>query len=124
VTAFLLDANLSPKIARFLATEFGYDVLALQLLELGKLPDHDVLRRARLMRRVIITLDRDFARFAEQITRPPVGIIYLDLPNSLRYTPEIKLILGEFFRIHAPIIELEHSLVVITENEVRISRAR
>jgi predicted nuclease of predicted toxin-antitoxin system len=124
VTAFLLDANLSPKIARFLATEFGYDVLALQLLGLGELPDHDVLRRARLMRRVIITLDRDFARFAEQITRPPVGIIYLDLPNSLRYTPEIKLILGEFFRIHAPIIELEHSLVVITENEVRISRAR
>jgi predicted nuclease of predicted toxin-antitoxin system len=124
VTAFLLDANLSPKIARFLATEFGYDVLSLQLLGLGELPDHDVLRRARLMRRVIITLDRDFARFAEQITRPPVGIIYLDLPNSLRYTPEIKLILGEFFRIHAPIIELEHSLVVITENEVRISRAR
>jgi predicted nuclease of predicted toxin-antitoxin system len=122
VTTFLLDANLSPKIARFLATEFGYDVLSLQLLGLGDLPDHDVLRRARLMRRVIITLDRDFARFAEQITRPSVGVIYLDLPNSLRYTPEIKLILGEFFRIHAPIIELEHSLVVITESAVQVRR--
>jgi 8-oxo-dGTP pyrophosphatase MutT (NUDIX family) len=38
--------------------------------------------------------------------------------------PEIKVILGALFRVHAPSIDLEHSLVVITESEVHALAAR
>jgi predicted nuclease of predicted toxin-antitoxin system len=121
VTAFLLDANLSPKIARFLASEFGFDVLSLQHMGLGDILDHDVLRRASAMRRVVITLDSDFARLPGVAGKNSTGIIYLRLPNSLRYVPEIKVILGAFFRTHASSIDLEHSLVIITEHDVSIT---
>jgi hypothetical protein len=54
--------------------------------------------------------------------RPDIGIIYLDLPNRLRTIPEINRLLAAFFRQHAEGVDLEHSLVVVTEHEVRIVR--
>lgn len=119
---FLLDANLSPKVARFLTREFNLDVLSLQGQRLGQLPDHEVIRMARSLGRVIITLDGDFAEYFHRAHRPDIGIIYLDLPNPLRTIPEISRLLAAFFLHHAAGVDLEHSLVIITEHEVRIVR--
>jgi predicted nuclease of predicted toxin-antitoxin system len=52
---FLLDANLSPRVARFLVEQFQLDVTSLQGQGLGELPDHEVIRLARQQGRVIIT---------------------------------------------------------------------
>ena len=119
---FLLDANLSPKVGRFLAQQLGFDVYSLQGRGLGQLPDHEVIRMARSTGRVIITLDRDFAEHFHRTTRPDIGIIYLDRPNPLRTIPHINRLLEAFFRGHAEGVDLEHALVTITEHEVRIVR--
>jgi predicted nuclease of predicted toxin-antitoxin system len=122
VTRYLLDANLSQKVGRFLARELQLDIVSLQGQRLGQLPDHEVVRMARSHRRVIITLDRDFAEYFHRTARPDIGIIYLDLPNVLRTIPHINKILDAFFRQAAHGIDLEHSLVTITEHDVRIVR--
>lgn len=75
---------------------------------------------ARSMGRVIITLDKDFADYFYRIERPNIGIIYLDVPNTLRTNPEIIRLLSQFFHHHAEDIDLGRALVVITQDEVRI----
>ena len=120
MTSFLLDANLSQKTARYLEMQLGLDVVSIQRQRLGKIPDRDVIQMARSSRRVIVTLDRDFAEFFFRTRNPRVGIIYLDLPNELRHIPEINQLLANFFESHASSIDLERSLVVLTETEVQI----
>lgn len=116
----LLDANLSPKVGRNLSTHLQLDVLSRQGLRLGQLPDNDVIRMARSMRRVIVTMDRDFADVYHRVPRSEIGIVYLDLPNTLRTVPEISRLLIEFFESLGDNDNLEHSLVVITGDHVRI----
>ena len=119
---FLLDANLSPKVGRFLTQQLQLDVFSLQGQRLGQLPDHEVIRMARATGRVIITFDGDFAEFFHRTQRPNIGSIYLDLPNRLRTTPHINRLPATFLREHAEGVDLEHALVVITEQAVRIVR--
>jgi len=83
---FLLDANLSPKAGRFLTQQLQLDVLSLHGQRLRQLPDHEVIRLARSMERVIVTMDRDFAEYFHRTQRPIIGIIYLDLPNPTATT--------------------------------------
>lgn len=122
VTKFLLDANLSPKIGRYLSTHFGLDVASLLHLGLGEIPDHEVLRLARADHRVVITLDRDFLQPYTATGRVQQGIIYLDLPRSRRYVPDIQRILSTFFREQAAAIDLEHVLVILSEDRLVIHR--
>lgn len=117
---FLLDANLSPRVARFLAEQFQLDVTSLQGQGLGELPDHEVIKLARQQGRVIITLDQDYSDYFLSTPRRPIGIIHLDLPSRLRYIPAINRLLADFFTHHAATIDLEHSLVVIREEGVVI----
>ena len=117
---FLLDANLSPRVGRFLAEQLHLDVISLQGQRLGELPDQAVIRMARQQNRVIITLDRDFSDFYLARSGPPIGIIYLDLPNQLRFIPEINRLLAAFFERHADTIDLEHSLATIGEDRIVI----
>ena len=79
-----------------------------------------MLRLARSTGRVIITLDEDFARPQMAAGRAGQGIIYLNLPNSRRYVPHIQQILADFFRHHAAAIDLEHSLVILSEDRIEV----
>lgn len=58
---FLPDANLSPRVARFLNRELHLDVARLQGQRLGELTDPEVIALARRQGRVIITLDSDYS---------------------------------------------------------------
>lgn len=121
---FLLDANLSPKTARFLIATFGLDVETLQGRRLGQLPDHEVIRLARATKRVVITLDGDFWSYYNEAAPLGIGVIYLDLPNNYRYVREINRILEGFFNAQAPSIDLEQSFVTVTKDSVTVSRGR
>lgn len=120
VVKFLLDANLSSRVARSLNERFQMDIETLQGQGLGELPDHEVIKLARQQERVIITLDQDYSDYFLTTSRQPIGIIYLDLPNRLRYIPTIIQILVDFFSHHAATIDLDHALVVIREDSVTI----
>lgn len=120
---FLFDANLSPKLARHVAVTFGLDVLSLYDQQLERLPDEQVAALARRLGRVVVTLDEDFTRIFATRHGAGLGIVYLDLPNTHRSLRAIRGILEEFFRHHAASIDLEHSLVTVTDREVRVTRA-
>lgn len=120
---FLLDANLSPKIGRFLSAQFDLDVLSLLTMGLGEISDHEVLRLARASGRVVITLDRDFVQPYSAAGRVDPGVIYLNLPSSRRYIPDIQQILSSFFRHQAAGIDVEHALVILSEDQIEIHRS-
>lgn len=117
---FLLDANLSQKVGRFLAERFGVDVISLQGQRLGELPDREVIRMAQATGRVLITLDRDFAEYFYRTSEPQIGVIYLNLPNTHRTIPAINTVLERFFIAQVQSIDLDHSLVTITDRLVVI----
>jgi hypothetical protein len=121
VAKFLLDANLSPKTASYLRRTLGIDVVAILDLDLGSLPDRDVVTFARQQGRVIITFDRDFAEIYHRSDPGALGVIHLQLPGELHFIPEINRILEHFFREFAPGIDLPHALVTITERLVSIT---
>lgn len=119
---FLLDANLSPKIVRYLTRQFGFDVYSLLHHGRGEIGDPDVLRLARSTRRVIITLDRDFIEPSTLLGQKVQGVIYLDLPNGHRYIDDIERLLQSFFSTVADDVDLEHSLVILQIDRAIIHR--
>lgn len=116
----MLDANLSPKIGRFLSISLGLDVVSILTLGKGQVTDPEVLRIARSLGRIVITLDRDFSQQSSAVAHIVRGVIYLDLPSHRRYTPDIQQILDDFFRNYADSIDLEQSLVIVHEDEIEI----
>ena len=56
---FLVDANLSPQVARRLAAA-GHDAVAVRELGLQDAPDDEILDRALIEDRVIVSHDTDF----------------------------------------------------------------
>jgi hypothetical protein len=77
---FLLDANLSPRVARFLVEQFQLDVTSLQGQGLGELPDHEVIELARRQGRVIVIQDQDKRRRLHRLAADEgaLGVNYLD----------------------------------------------
>lgn len=119
---FLLDANLSPRTARYLVQTLGLDVVSLLTQHLGTLHDSEVVRLAKREGRVIVTFDGDFAeRYWHAVPDPP-GVIYLRLAKESQFVPEVNQILERFLRNHAATIDLEHALVTISEQVVQIVR--
>ncbi len=116
-------ANLSPRVARFLANQVQRDVTSLQGQRRGELPDHEVIALARRLRRVIITLGRDYSDYFLDAPHRDIGTIYLDLPTRLRNIPAINQVLADFFARHAETIDLEHSLVILREDRLEMSRS-
>ena len=103
-----------------MATRFDFDVVSLLTLGLGEITDQEVIRLARSMARVIITLDSDFVRPPSKHGKALPGIIYLDLPNNRRYVPEIEQLLGDFFEVHGKHIDLDHAVVTLFEDRFEV----
>jgi predicted nuclease of predicted toxin-antitoxin system len=117
VTKFLLDANLSTQTATFLSEAFDLDVVDLRSLNPSSLRDREVIELAKRERRVIITFDVDFGELYYLREKAAFGAIVLRLRNQ---TPEsVNRVLANFLTQEAPRINLESSLVVVTENRVR-----
>lgn len=121
---FLLDANLSPRIGRFLAKRHGLEIKSLLAEGLAEVDDQIVVGMAKDEDRVVVTLDRDFqTMFFKSSNWPEAGIVYLALPSRARKIANIRRILDDFFTRDAPSIDFERSLVVITDLDVIVHRA-
>lgn len=112
----LLDANLSPETSRYLASAFDLDVIDLLSLGLGHLSDPEVADLAARERRVVITFDLDWGEIYHQ--RRQLGVIILRLADQT--VESVNRTLEHFFRTSAPGTSLEHSLVIVREQRVRI----
>ena len=118
MSSFLLDANLSPKLARFLTTTFGFDVESLLALGLGHLPDPEVVTLAKSRGRVIVTLDEDFGEIYYRHERGAIGVVYLKVQDQANVA--VERVLERFFREDAAGIDLDRSLVVVPEHRGRV----
>jgi predicted nuclease of predicted toxin-antitoxin system len=118
VTSFLLDANLSPESARYLAVAFGLDVTDLISQGLGHLRDQEVVELAKREDRVIITFDLDIGEIYHRRNRGRFGVILLRLDDQT--VEAVNRVLDRFFRSEAATIALERSLVVIDDRRVRV----
>ena len=120
VTRLLLDANLSPKTARYLSRTLGLDAVSLLRRGIGQLSDRDVLQLTKREDRIIVTLDRDFIEPWLATGAIDQGIIYLELSGIHRYVGSVNTILHRFFLKEATSVDLQRSIVVIHEDEVLI----
>lgn len=82
----LFDAALSPESAAF-ARHHGFDAVHVQDVNMLRSSDEEILEHARMDRRVLVTLDLDFARILAltgEANRPSVAILRLRLATLAR----------------------------------------
>lgn len=114
---FLLDANLSPETATYLA-EQGFDSKSVNTEKLGNLTDPEIVLIAKKEKRVIITFDLDFGEIYHEKERGSVGIIVLRLKDQT--IENINFVLKKFLSQHLNKLEKNpRSLVIYKKNSVR-----
>lgn len=118
MSKFLLDVNLSPQTGAFLRETFAFDVVRSAPPEL---PDEEVIAHAKREQRVIVTLDQDFGEIYYLRERGRVGVLVLRLRDQT--VASVNRVLAAFFHTQAPTIDLDTSLVVLDEHQVRVVRA-
>ncbi len=93
---FLLDMGISPRTADFL-TQAGHEASHLNWEGLERLPDSEILRKARLENAVLLTHDLDFADLlsASGETLPSVIIFRLRSMRPQIVNRYLELILSE-----------------------------
>ena len=91
--AFLVDANLSPRVATLL-TATGYDAVAVRDLGLATAPDDDILDRALADDRVIVSHDTDFGTLlaVRRQTKPSFVLIRSSDPLSADQVADLLLV--------------------------------
>lgn len=113
---FLVDESTGKNVADAIS-EDGYDAKFVGDFMKGS-KDSDIFRFAVKENRIIITNDKDFGEMVYRILGIKTGLILLRLnnDNSKTRTDVLRKIIGNYGE------KLEGSLVVASENKVRIRR--
>lgn len=111
---FLIDECLGSKFALWLQNK-GYDVISVIDLMPGA-KDEQVLEKAFIDNRILVTLDKDFGEMVFRIKLKHKGIILLRL-DSLSF--ENKIIKFKYFLDYYK-DKISNNYVVITENTIKI----
>jgi len=89
----LLDANLSPEIARLLK-EVGHDAIHVRDIELLSASDPDILRAAADKGRILITADSDFGALLALGSLASPSVVLLRSADHLRPADQASLIVA------------------------------
>jgi len=105
---FLIDNALSPKVARILS-DAGHDALHVCDFGLGAAPDTEILERAFVEERVVVSADSDFATLLALRSSSKPSFILFREQDVVRAEDYAERIL-----VHMPLIEqdLESGCVV------------
>jgi predicted nuclease of predicted toxin-antitoxin system len=76
-----VDAQLSPRTARWIAAHFPVEVSPLRELNLRDAGDEDIFAAARAANAIVLIKDSDFVRLLEQHGSPP-KILWLTCGNT------------------------------------------
>jgi predicted nuclease of predicted toxin-antitoxin system len=116
---FLIDNNLSPKLADLLA-DAGHDASHVRDLGLGSANDEVVLDRARLENRILISADTDFGTLLARTGAISPSFLLIRRAANRRVAEQAVLLVANL-----PVVEddLEAgAIVVIGESSLRIRR--
>ena len=76
-----LDAQISPSIATWIQDHFSINAIPIRDLDLLQADDYTVFNAAKVNKAVILTKDKDFLYFQQQLGAPP-SIIWLTCGNT------------------------------------------
>lgn len=106
---FLIDEDLSPRIARYLCENFGYDAIAVRDRGLLGSSDLEVLDYALSEDRILVTANiRDFEKFASGV-EVHSGIVFIQ-EGDLLVSAQIELI-ATVIRVLEAKIAIEKDLI-------------
>jgi predicted nuclease of predicted toxin-antitoxin system len=115
---FLLDADLSPQLAKLFA-QHGHEAFHVEQAEHGTAPDSIIGAFALDTGRCIVTGDFDFANIREFDPRRFHGIVVLTLPRNTgaRY---ITRALEYFFERLPELVPLDGKLLIVEIGRIRV----
>jgi predicted nuclease of predicted toxin-antitoxin system len=87
---FLADMGISPRTVDELRKQ-GHDAIHLVEQGLERLADEDILLKARIEERILLTVDLDFAQLSAASGEPFPSVILFRLGNVAREVLEIRL---------------------------------
>ena len=114
---FLVDQNLSPRLAQLLV-DAGHDAVHVRSLGLATAPDTDVLARAAAEARVVVSGDTDFGALLTAGHRREPSLILFRRERPRRAEAQAVLLLNCLDRVESAL--LEGAIVVIEESRIRI----
>jgi predicted nuclease of predicted toxin-antitoxin system len=114
---FLLDQNQSPMLAELL-TAVGHDAIHTRDIGLSRAPDVDVLTRAKLDGRVLITADTDFGELLARSGDDAPSVLLLRRHDRRRAEAVAELILANLDAIDSDLSS--GALVVFDGDRIRI----
>ena len=111
---FIVDECTGLSVVSFLRQQ-GYDTLSVAET-MPQAIDSEVLERAVIQSRIVVTNDKDFGDMVFRDRLPHCGIILLRLPDDLAVT-KVR-VLSAVIREHTD--KLTDNFVVVTEDTIRI----
>jgi predicted nuclease of predicted toxin-antitoxin system len=113
---FLLDMGISPMSGQFLRDQ-GHDVMHLRDQGLERLPDPDILAKAREEKRILITHDLEFGELLGSAGARLPSVITFRLRNM---SPDSVIhYLREILEHHRAILE-KGAIMSVSEGQIRI----
>lgn len=114
---FLLDQNQSPLLAELLKAE-GHDAIHTRDVGLSRAPDVDVMARATLDARVLITADTDFGELLARSGDDAPSVLLLRRHDRRRAKAVAELVLANLDAIESDLTS--GALVVFDGDRIRI----
>ena len=115
---FLADMGVSPRCVEWLRNQ-GFDAVHLYEQQLHKLTDNDVLHKAIEEKRILLTMDLDFARLvSERGAMDLPFVIIFRLTDQRPYNVQAKI--EALLPIIRQSIEQGNAIFSVSENSVRV----
>ena len=117
---FLADMGVSPRCVEWLRTQ-GHDAVHLYEQGLHKLPDSEVLKKARAEKRILLTMDLDFARILSSLEANdlPLTVIFR-LSDQRPQNVQAKIVV--ILPILDQLFEQGNVILSVNDNKIRIRR--
>lgn len=90
-----VDAQLSPRVARWLSERFGVEAIPIRDLGLREAADQQIFEAAKAAGAIVITKDLDFIEMVERLGPPP-QIIWITCGNTSNQ--KLRELLGDLFQ--------------------------
>ena len=106
-----LDAQLSPRLAKYITEELGYPAIALRDLNLQAEEDTDLFEKAAKEKVVFVSKDKDFAELVQRLGPPP-HVIWLTCGNTTEqrlkevFAEHLELAVEMIDRCGEPLVEI------------------
>ena len=115
---FLADMGVSPRCVEWLRAQ-GYDAVHLYEQGLHKSSDSDILCKAKCERRIVLTMDLDFARLISKVNADDLPtVVIFRLSDQRPYNVQNKL--GVILPILKNCTEQGSFILSVNDDKVRI----